>query len=256
MQGRFRHDFVTVKRYGVSGLEKLVYFKTLVRQDGEYVPPRKRSEVSEKLDTNIIRARTAVREIALCNEWQLFGTFTLSPEKYDRFNLASFRSDFSQFFRDQRKKWGGAVRYLLIPEQHKDGAWHMHGLLSGLPVSALRQFSAEDEIPEKMREKIRHGEQLFDWADYRRKFGWVSFSRIRDAEACASYVTKYISKDMGARSQELGAHLYYASQGLKRAETIYKGGAYIPEVHFDFENDYVKIITNRNPEYGKIAFTD
>ena len=256
MQGRYLHDFATVKRYGGSGLEKLVYFKTPVSQEGEYHPPREGSDDAAKLDNNITRARTAVREIALCNEWQMFGTFTLSPERYNRYDLGKFRSDFSQFLRDQRKKWGARVQYLIIPEQHKDGAWHAHGLLSGLSVPMLRQFSAVEEIPEKMREKIQCGEQLFDWPDYRRKFGWVSFSAIRDPEKCASYVTKYISKDMGARSRELGAHLYYASQGLKRAETVYKGGVYLPEVQFDFENEYVKVITNRNPEYQKIVFLD
>ena len=80
MQGKYRQDYAVVKRYGVSGLEKLVYFKTPVRQKD--AGPVKRGEGGgEKLDNNIARARAVVKELALCNEWELFGSFTLSPEK-------------------------------------------------------------------------------------------------------------------------------------------------------------------------------
>lgn len=256
MQAAFRQDFAKVFRYGDSGLEKLVYFKSPVRADGCPAASKRGSPDGGKSENNIIRARTAVRELILCNEWQLFGTFTLDASKYDRHNLPRWRSDFSQFLRDQRKKWHMDVKFLLIPEHHKNGAWHMHGVFGGLSVPAIRPFSADERLPADMLAKIRSGEVLSDWPDYRRKFGFVSFSGIRDRARCAGYVTKYVSKDLGGRGAELGAHLYYASQGLARASVIYVGGVHIPKVQFDFENEWVKIIWSTNPQYREIVFTD
>ena len=32
------------------------------------------------------------------------------------------------------------ITFVLVPEQHKDGAWHEHGLISGLPGEDIRMF--------------------------------------------------------------------------------------------------------------------
>ncbi len=253
MQGKYRQDYAVVKRYGVSGLEKLVYFKTPVRQKD--AGPVKRGEGGgEKLDNNIARARAVVKELALCNEWELFGSFTLSPEKYDRDDLALFRKDFSQFLRDCRKKYGGKWQYLLIPEPHEKGGWHMHGLLGGVPSIALRPFSVDENIPERLKKSIREGCAIYDCEAYRRRFGWVTLSPIRDKVACSSYIVKYISKDLTKRAESVGQHLYYASQGLARAEKIYEGSVLLKEC--DYENDYVKILWSNGENYGDVVYLD
>lgn len=254
MQSKYRQDFAVLKNYGASGLQKLVYFKVPVRQESSGKKAAAVSSDAEKLENNIIRARTTVQELALCNEWQLFGTFTLDKEKYDRRDLSSFRADFGQFLRDCRKKWGGDWKYLLIPEKHKDGAWHMHGLFGGVPSSALRAFTLDENIPERMKTQIRTGTALFDFPAYRRKFGWVSLSLIRDKVACSRYITKYISKDLAARKDELHAHLFYASQGLARAEVVYKGNVLLKEC--DFENDFVKILWSNGENFRDVVYLD
>ena len=59
-----------------------------------------------------------IYELAACNPWDWFVTFTLDKNKYDRTNLPKFQKDLSQFIRDFRKKTGAQVKYMLIPEQH------------------------------------------------------------------------------------------------------------------------------------------
>ena len=187
-----------------------------------------RSEVSpdERLSQSISRAKSRIYELALCNEFQYFCTFTQSPDLRDRFDLRGFRKDFAMFVRNQNRARDSPVRYLLVPERHKDGAWHMHGLLMGLSEKDL----SENE----------HG--YLDWLLYRRKFGFFSCSPVRDSSACAAYVTKYVTKDMANQNMDAFGHLYFASQGLKRREQISSGfGRECPIDSFDFENDYVKI---------------
>jgi len=86
----------------------------------------------------------------MCNDWTHFITCTLDKDKYDRYNLPVFQKDLSQFLRNQRKKYKAEIKYLLIPEQHKDGAWHMHGLLQGLKECMLSDFS--ENTPKKLKE--------------------------------------------------------------------------------------------------------
>ena len=174
---------------------------------------------------------------------QWFITFTLDSKKYDRADLKKFRKDLSRFIRNYRSKKGANVKYLLIPEQHNDGInWHMHGFLMGLPESHLRLFTLEDHIPHYIRDKLARGDMIYEWEPYSRKFGFCDIEPIRDLESTAKYATKYVSKAIDNGIIESYGHLYYASQGLKRA-TITARGYYDPSlnIQFEFENEYVQL---------------
>lgn len=161
----------------------------------------------EKLSNNISRAKSSVLEISLCNPWDYFVTLTLDKNKYDRYNLNGYVKDLGQFIRDQRKKYNTDIKYLLIPEQHRDGAWHIHGFLYGLKSKMLKENA--------------YG--YLDWIDYTCKFGYCSIDKIKDKNKASSYITKYISKDFSKGVLKLNAKMYYCSRGLKRAELIEKG---------------------------------
>ena len=174
------------------------------------------ASTSERFRQSVSRTRNRVFEIAACNSFDWFGTFTLDKEKYDRYDLSKFRKDFAQFLRDERKRTGARIEYLLIPERHQDGAWHMHGLLRGLPADAL--FPFDERAPRKLRDG-----GYFNWPRYQRRFGFCSFGAIRDQAKVAGYVTKYIAKGLDERSEDKDVHLYFASRGLARAEQIMRG---------------------------------
>ena len=82
---------------------------------------------------------------------------------------------------------------------------------------------------------------IYDWPAYRQKFGFCDIEPIRNLQAASAYVTKYITKSFGAGVQNLGGHLYYASQGLQRAKVVKKGKMNPDSIYWDFENEYVKI---------------
>ena len=132
------------------------------------------------------------------------------------------------------------VKYLLIPEEHKKGGWHEHGLIMGLPIESLRLFTLQEKLPKYIRDKIKTGEKVFEWVEYREKFGFCDLEIVRNQQAVSKYVTKYITKTLSASIKELNAHLYYCSQGLKRAEEI-KRGTMLIDIVPDFENEYIKV---------------
>jgi len=222
-------------------MSKLTVFKAVKIDDTEKKYSPKGSVNDEKLECNISRAKQKIFEYALCNDWEWFSTFTLDKKKYNRYDLEKFRKDFSQYIRNYNTKNNTEIKYLVIPETHKDGAWHMHGFLTGLPVEHLRQFTLKEHLPEYMLQKITAGNIIYDWTTYRDKFGWTDIEPIRNHEACAKYVTKYISKELARDVKQVGAHLYYCSHGLRTAQEIKRGLLNSEFNSPDYENDYVKV---------------
>lgn len=198
----------------------------------------------ERSRSSLSRARAAVFEVAVCNPWEYFVTLTVDPEKFDRFNLDAWHRDFSQWLRNQRRLHGCALGYLLVPEKHPtSGAWHMHGLFLGLPLSRLRPFVQDEYLPYKILDKLQKGQAVYDWPGYRKKYGFCTVEPLRDRARAASYIAKYVTKDLAAAVLLSGAHLYYCSHGLRRAELVDRGSVHLPpEMEWDFENEHVGIL--------------
>ncbi|MEA4896597.1 MAG: hypothetical protein VB064_15240 [Oscillospiraceae bacterium] len=175
-------------------------------------------ENDTKLDNNFSRARSMIKQYGLCNDWDYFVTLTLDKEKYNRYELGKFKSDLIRFACDIRKKYkkvdNRRLSYVFVPENHKDGAWHMHGLLYGVPESAVCPF-VKGKHPDYL---VDHG--FLNWPDYAAKFGFVSLGVIRDKVGTVLYTTKYINKDIKALADMKGNHLYLHSNPLKKAEKV------------------------------------
>lgn len=211
---------------------KVVAFKGNRDPDAVFIRTREEQQVNDnKLANNFSRARSMVLQYALCNPWDYFFTGTLGETKYDRYNVDKFMNDLSQFVRDKRKKYAAKFQVLLIPEHHKDGAWHVHGLIYGLPDEVLRSFR-----PPEPQHLIDGG--FLNWEDYQKKFGFCSLAPIREPVATAYYVTKYISKDLSQRAGDLGKHLYFHSRPLHKAEAVSDVYLYDPRLESYCTQDY------------------
>lgn len=194
-----------------------------------------------KLADNLTRARSRVQELAFCNPWEWFVTFTLDKEKYDRYNLAKFSRDLGHFIRNYRSRNGCNVKYLLIPEKHKDGAWHMHGFLMGLPAEHLREFHLTDRLPAKIRVRLVNGKRVYTWDAYARRFGFADIEPIESNEAAGNYILKYITKDTAHSITKLNTHLFYASKGLEGAQIVYRDMLQRGIEKPDYTNEYCTV---------------
>lgn len=231
----YKHDIFTVKHYG-EHTEKITYISTL-REAGwednrEYKP--KCSVNDKKLDNNLSRAKSKVKEYAMCNRFDYWCTFTLDKEKYDRYNLKKFARDFSEFIHNYNrncKRYGFdtyKVEYLLVPEKHKDDAWHMHGFIKGIRPQDL----------------VQNEQGFMEWKQYRKKFGYISMDKIKDADRASSYILKYMTKDEEKNVTALGGHLYYCSKGLNTAVELYRGsGVFKGEYDWEHPEGYCKVKT-------------
>lgn len=257
------HDIWNAYDYG-GGVLKVVYIKRSPKRKNAADCENERDTTKhykstslksddERFSQSISRSKARIFELAMCNEFNFFCTFTQDEKLRDRFNLTKFRKDFAMLIRNlnRSRAEGEKIKYLLIPEQHKNGAWHMHGLLKGLTASDLREFRLSENIPERIKKQIRNGKKVYDWTRYRRAFGYFTCTDIENTTACSKYITKYISKDLQKTVREGGEHLFFASQGLNGRRVLTKNSFEpCPFDDWDFENDYVKIkeIKLSNPE--------
>lgn len=183
----------------------------------------RKDDADSKMACNIRRAARMIEGYALCNEWDWFGTFTLNPVYRERSDLDGFRADFMRFLRNERRRAGGTISALLVPELHRDKkGWHMHGLLRGIPFDDLRPFTLSERLPRYLRSQVKIGAPVYDWPRYRDRFGFVDVEPVRTRDAAARYITKYITKgwDGTAQGIEVGKHLYYPTRGLIQPQRI------------------------------------
>lgn len=244
------HDVWSAYAYGNT--IKVVYTKIRYNpkknEEYNYIPEKKavnKSVDKKRLDNSVSRAKARIFELASCNEFQHFCTFTVNEKFKDRDNLSAIRRDLAQLVRNINRDLpeDKKIKYLLIPEQHKKGGWHLHGLMCGLEPF-LTEFKLSDNIPQRLKKMIKNGEKVYNFPRYSKKFGFFTATKIKNANACSAYITKYITKDMSKTLLESGQHLFFASQGLKGREVLAKDSADLPPFDsWDFENDYVKIKT-------------
>jgi len=234
-----KYKLVTMDYYRPAGYEK----DNLYKSDKNDISDE--NDNYEKLKQSISRARQRIFEYAICNDFDFFVTLTLDEGKIKRDDIDNYVKKLGQYIRDLRKDTGQKIEYLLIPERHSDGVnWHMHGLMKG--ILDLREFSINENIPMKMKDKIlkyrEEGLDLYEWTGYSKKFGFNCIEPVKNLEACSKYITKYISKEFGKGIDVKYKKMYYVSRGLKRAELIKRGILKNKtEIVYDYVAEHCKI---------------
>lgn len=149
------------------------------------------------------RAVNNIYNLARCNEWLWFVTMTFNPQLIDSFDYDVCSSKLSQWLKDLRKS-DSSLMYLFVPEQHKSGAWHFHGLITCENASALRLSDSG--------KRDRSGKVIYNIGRYR--YGFTTATDVENNEAVTKYITKYVTKDM--LSHIKGKKHFWASRNLSR----------------------------------------
>lgn len=192
---------------------RLIPVKEIVRCpfDGEFIYEEflDSDELEERRLKNIHdsqkRAHDKCRSKCLSNHWDWFVTFTFDDNKAPSagvdFERATYYSELA--LKDLRKVYG-KFDYVLVAEQgEKNGRWHFHALVSGLPSDA---FVFSGKCDRKTHEKIYN---LPDW-----KYGFTTATRVRSSKAVSRYIIKYITK---CDSVPFGSRRFRSSHGLSDA---------------------------------------
>jgi len=156
------------------------------------------------IEDSIRRTKVTISDLIICNNFDLFCTFTFDPKKCkDRNDPIELKNKMSKWLNNQREIHG-SFDYLIVPEFHKDGkAIHFHALLKNykgkLTKSTVKNPSRE----------------IFNIFSYRS--GYSTAVKIdKNIEKVGSYVKKYITKDMPLFP---GKKRYWCSTGLVRPIT-------------------------------------
>ncbi len=234
-------------------------------EDVESEVEKKFNEFSEgeKLLNNIARVKTKIRDYAFCNPWDYFVTFTFSDENIDRYDLKEVKKRMGQFFNNYKKRKNPDFCYLLVPEFHADGAIHFHGLVKGIRDVDLHEFTsirsndayivkckadgqavmAYNKLPVYILSQLQKGLKVYDFYEFSQRFGYTTVEPIRNSDAAANYICKYITKDLV--SLPLHTCCYLNSKGLKTPEIVHQDyGGIIPKCNYENEFVAIKWINN------------
>ena len=165
---------------------------------------------------SLSRTKRNIRELALCNDFEYFATFTVNNEKCDRYSLNEVQDKLKKVLH-KIKRNNKDFAFLIITEKHKDGAFHFHGLVKGINDLFINDNGY-------LSSKIFNNE-----------LGFNSFSKIKDYTKCCNYILKYITKDCIKNSHN---QIYISSRGLKKAtREEFTNIDFTPT----FTNDFVEI---------------
>ena len=162
------------------------------------------STVEQKKIENQSRRKQKVYDLARSNAFEWFVTFTFDPEKVDRFDYDSCSTAMFDFTHLMAKK--GGFRWIIVPEQHKNGAYHFHGLVSG-ELNVIRALHPKTGEP--LVDKA--GRPVYNVLDY--QAGFTTATPIFDQARASSYLTKYLTKNIQVPKGKKG---YWASRNLNK----------------------------------------
>jgi hypothetical protein len=201
-----------VELYPNVELAKVTYSrKKIFKDDGwELHYPEKRRldfdrrEMGENVrDDSLRRAKKRIFGYAMLNKFDYFVTWTLDAKLIDRYDRKEVAKKMQKFLNNavQRKD----LRYIIVPEFHKDGAIHAHGFASG-NLNMVNSGKLD-----------RAGRTIYNVRDW--KWGFTTAVRISgDYQKASYYITKYVNK----ASQMIFGNFYYAGgRGLiRQPETL------------------------------------
>ena len=202
-------SFGKVRKYPDGSFDLITSSKAVFDCTPKEPKPRKVKEKStdpagpkdppkpENIERAMRRARANVRQLALANQFEWFVTLTLSPEKINRYDPVEVVRKMSQWC-DNRVRRNG-LKYILVPEHHKDGAIHFHGFFNG----------ALEAVDSGKTDKVGHAVyNLPDWT-----LGFTRAVRLYgDYQAAVGYTCKYIGKGTG----KIGGRWFYSGGALER----------------------------------------
>ena len=153
--------------------------------------PKPKNMCNEVREDSFRRALNTVYDIARLNHFRWFITWTLDKSLIDRYDPVQVSRKLQDYLKNKVRR--NAAVYLVIPEHHKDGAIHMHGLLNG-------EFSMVDS-----GKQTKGGQRIYNMPQW--KFGYSTAIELDEQkQRVANYITKYISKDF----RKIFGNFYYA----------------------------------------------
>ncbi len=181
------------------------------------------TDEQENIKRSLRRTKEQIYKYAKSNEWTHFFTLTFDPQKVDRYDYKDCTKHLSKFLNLLRMQ-NNDIKYIFVPERHKDGAYHFHGIVGNAPnlkiepsgVYSLGKYTFKQEnIPENLKNELGSKlKQIYNLKNY--KYGFSDVSLVEDTKRVSSYITKYITKDLCTHTK--GKKRYWCTKNLNLPE--------------------------------------
>ena len=188
-------------------LEELVCSQKIFHPGGEIHQPKKsklkpsNNEVipsEENVSRSIRRAKTSIYDYVICNDdLDLFVTLTLDKDNVNRYDYKEIIKKLNNWLDNHKRR--NNLKYVLVPEHHKDGAIHFHGFFNS---SSLRLVDSGH--------KTVKGQVIYNLPQFR--FGFTTgIKTVGTRSKIANYICKYITKQS---DNKIGGRYYLHSNNL------------------------------------------
>ena len=195
-----------VKSFPDGSREVMACSRPIFRAEGweqrDKSPRRKTGSGGGDTARAMRRARAQVRDLALSNLFTHFVTLTLNQAQVDRYDMGAITRKLNAWLSNQVQRRG--LKYVLVPERHKDGAIHFHGFFNDA-VRAVPSGHAD-----------KGGHPIFNLPGWTLGFT-TAIQLYGDYHAAVGYVCKYIGK----QGEKPGGRWYYSGGQLTRPEVTY-----------------------------------
>lgn len=192
-------------------------------------------EQERRTKKQLYAIRRQIKGYALANDFKWFVTLTYNPQKINSSDYQVAKSTLSKWCRWMRDKYK-KFDYLLVPELHKSGAVHFHGLLGDIPANFVEAVNPKTGNP-----VIRSERQVYNLADW--KYGFSDCEKIESPQKAASYITKYITTALLTDKEMYKKKRYFNSQELKK-----------PNITYGME--YNAVLGHLTPNFGVVSTDD
>lgn len=206
------------------------------------------------IQRSVKRTRDCVFDYANATVWEWFVTFTFDPNytdnqgnKIDRSDFGVVSSKMTSWLRNMRQRYCPNMKYVLVPEKHKDGTWHFHGLFANCDgLNFVQAINTQKEYRGKPNKYygqplVRNGQEVYDITRF--SLGFTDCTKVRDTKKVANYILKYITKDLCVEVRN--RKRYWCSQNLDKP----KEEVFVTDIeYFSFVGSLIVDCLEKNPE--------
>ena len=169
----------------------------------------------EELDAKTKKYLKIVRENILnlafnFSKWEYFITLTFDFRNRGEYSHEKAIDLLTKWINNQKHQNRDMI-YLLVPEFHKSGRLHFHGLIANVPKWEFIEAKRPDGTLIK-----ENGLQIYNLKNY--KLGFTTISKIQDQEKVSNYITKYATKELITLKNK---KRYWYSRNLEKPITDY-----------------------------------
>lgn len=161
------------------------------------------------------RTKQQIYNLSRQCEWEYFITLTFDSAKADRYSFDDCMKKANEWFHYQRKVYAYDLQYLFVPEQHQDGAWHIHGLVANvgsMDISWKGHYVDKKRLSDGRWVTLREPMKLLEVGGWH--YGFSNATEVVDVKRVSSYIVKYITKELCEVAK--GKKRYYRSQNIPK----------------------------------------